>query len=43
MKRHGMEVIEDVDSAVFRKKLEPVYKQYSSRFGSMMQRIAAEQ
>ena len=43
LKRHGMEVIEDVDSAVFRKKLEPVYKQYSSRFGSMMQRIAAEQ
>ncbi|MGE0803228.1 MAG: TRAP transporter substrate-binding protein, partial [Lautropia sp.] len=43
MKKHGMEVVETVDSAAFRSKLAPVYKQYESRFGPMMQRIAAQQ
>ena len=43
MKRHGMQVVESVDVAPFQAKLEPVYKQYSSRFGAMMDRIRAEQ
>jgi tripartite ATP-independent transporter DctP family solute receptor len=41
MKKHGMEVVETVDPTAFQKKLEPVYKQYSDRFGPMMQRIVA--
>ena len=43
MKRHGMQVVESVDVAPFQAKLEPVYKQYSNRFGAMMTRIRAEQ
>jgi TRAP-type transport system periplasmic protein len=43
MKRHGMQVVESVDVAPFQAKLEPVYKQYSNRFGPMMTRIRAEQ
>ncbi|MGE0798013.1 MAG: TRAP transporter substrate-binding protein [Lautropia sp.] len=42
MKKNGMQVVETVDAAAFQKKLEPVYKQYSDRFGPMMQRIAAQ-
>jgi tripartite ATP-independent transporter DctP family solute receptor len=42
MKRHGMEVVEVVDASAFQARLEPVYKQYSDRFGPMMARIRAE-
>jgi tripartite ATP-independent transporter DctP family solute receptor len=43
MKRHGMQVVESVDVGPFQEKLEPVYRQYSKRFGEMMSRIRAEQ
>ncbi len=42
LKRHGMQVVESVDVGPFQAKLEPVYKQYSDRFGPMMNRIRAE-
>ncbi|MDO9405812.1 MAG: TRAP transporter substrate-binding protein [Polaromonas sp.] len=41
VRKHGMQVVTDVDLAAYRKQLEPVYKQYSDRFGPVMTRIAA--
>ncbi|MBS7777323.1 TRAP transporter substrate-binding protein [Acidovorax sp. CCYZU-2555] len=32
-KSHGMQVVEKVDQAAFRKALEPAYKQYATKFG----------
>ena len=32
-KQHGMQVVEQVDQAAFRKALEPAYQQYAKKFG----------
>lgn len=41
VRKHGMQVVTEVDLTAYRKQLEPVYKQYGARFGSVMTRIAA--
>jgi TRAP-type transport system periplasmic protein len=42
LKRNGMNVVENVDASAFRKRLDPVYKQYGERFGPMLKRIAEQ-
>ena len=41
LRKNGMQVIGDIDSAAFQKRLEPVYKQYGERFGDLIPRIKA--
>jgi tripartite ATP-independent transporter DctP family solute receptor len=40
LKKNGMAVVETVDASAFQKRLDPVYKQYSQRFGTTLERIA---
>ncbi|MFM1988840.1 MAG: hypothetical protein RJA99_1797 [Pseudomonadota bacterium] len=40
LKKNGMTVVERVDAAAFQQKLEPVYKQYSEKYGPTIARIA---
>ena len=42
MKKQGMQVVEQVDSAAFRDRMAAVYAQYNDRFGPMMKRIAEQ-
>lgn len=41
LRKNGMQVTSDVDTAAFQKRLEPVYKQYGERFGDLIPRIKA--
>ena len=40
LRKNGMTVVERVDSAAFQQRLDPVYKQYSQKYGPMIARIA---
>lgn len=41
LRKNGMQVVAGVDSAEFEKRLAPVYKQYGSKFGNLVDRIKA--
>jgi TRAP-type C4-dicarboxylate transport system substrate-binding protein len=39
LQKNGMQVVSDVNTAEFQKRLEPVFKQYGARFGDLITRI----
>jgi TRAP-type C4-dicarboxylate transport system substrate-binding protein len=42
LKKHGMEVVTDLDTAEFEAAMEPIYEKYASQFGDLVDRIRSE-